>query len=137
MKKTGIIGLLTLLSFCLRGYSQTAPALQIKQPFVAQTIAAGTNAVSPIYTLGAISGNFSAQIEVTGGGSVTLTYECSIDGNSFVSLGTIFSAFTATNGPAADGKDVQEFYPETSRFLRLRAEAATSNMVVTTTLAIQ
>jgi len=135
MYKKIAVGIVSLLSvFCLEA------AVLSKPVFAAQSIASGTNAVSSIISIGqlsGLSGNFALQITVTGSGSVDVTYEVSVDGANFVAGGTIFDDFTATSGPGANGKDVKEFYPETSLYIRFRATASTDTVVVTAIAAIQ
>jgi hypothetical protein len=115
-------------------------AVVSKPLFASQVVVAGTTNTSPIISLGQLSelnGNFAVQIAVTGGGTVDLKYEVSVDGSNFIERGTIFNDFAATNGPSANGKDVEDFSPETSLYLRFKVIAATSNMTVTATAAVQ
>jgi len=135
MKKVLISGFLAL--FVWVAYAQNPVVSKIV--FSSEAVASGTNAVSSIISLGLMKpdGSFAAQITVTGDGTVDFTYECSIDGASFVEGGTIYDDFSVTSGPGSDGKDVKEFYPETSKYIRFRAAATTSNMVVSASVAIQ
>jgi hypothetical protein len=115
-------------------------AVVSKPLFAAQVVTAGTTNTSSIISLGQLSGlegNFALQLTVTGGGTVDLKYEVSVDGTNFVEGGTVFDDFAVTSGPGANGKDVKEFYPETSLYIRFKVIAATSNMTVTAIAAIQ
>lgn len=92
-------------------------------------------------------GNWSAQIIVTGPGTITnLALEASNNGVDFsrpmlstgARMGYIASSFATNSGAAADGKDVIQFAPPVARFYRLTASEAGIGAVTTTvTVAAQ
>lgn len=70
-----------------------------------------------------VAGYFSAQLQVSGAGSVKVEYQVSVNGTDYVEPTTasdLFSGFVATSGPGSDGKAVVSFSPVVARYLRLK-----------------
>jgi len=84
---------------------------------------------------------YSLQITVTGDGNITVIYEVSNDGVTYVNptgATAIFTAFAKTSGPGSDGKSLLAFTPPLARFLRIKATEQNSNTVILSAwLAIQ
>jgi hypothetical protein len=70
-----------------------------------------------------VAGYFSAQLQVSGAGSVTVEYQVSVNGTDYVeptNASDLFSGVGATGGPGADGKAIVSFSPVVARYLRLK-----------------
>ena len=112
--------------------------------FNAETITKNTTEYSSAIDLNQRDavGSFSVQVAVTGDGVLTLNFQVSNDGATFrtpTGSSAIFTSFTKTSGPSADGKAIYTFSPPIARFLKLAAtETGTAaDAVLTATLAIQ
>lgn len=103
-----------------------------------------TTNVSPVIGLDyfkpenfAYSVQISATNSITNSGVLTLKYEISNDGTTFPISSNICTTFSQTNSPSGDGQHIYFFTPGISRYLRLRASAATTNINLKVFLAIQ
>lgn len=84
-------------------------------------------------------GFFSLQIAVTGDGTLKGEYQVSNDGVTYVEptgATDIFSGFTKTSGPGADGKDLFSFSPPLALFVKIvLTETGGGDSVVATAIA--
>ena len=113
----------------------------VNKIFNAITITASGVARSvPIELPHHLEGFFSLQIELTGSGTAKFEYSISNDGETFITQSAaadqIVSGFTATSGPASDGKDVISFEPEVTKKMKIVCtETGTSDSVTITVTA--
>jgi len=111
----------------------------VKKVFDAEAIVAGGDATSVVIDLGGVTSNpesFGLQVELTGSGTATFEALVSNHTADFIrpsAQPVIKSGFTATSGPASDGKDAFSFSIVPSRFLEIKVtETGASDAIAVT-----
>lgn len=92
--------------------------------FDAEEIAASESYTSSAIDLTHTKGYFSIQYEITGDGTLTISYLLSNDGTNFMLPSTgsnIGTSLTKTSGPGSGGKDIIAFTPVLANFIKFKA----------------
>jgi hypothetical protein len=103
--------------------------INVANVFTARSIAAGQSVVSQRYDNAHIDGYYSAQATIHSGvGTITIWAEMSNNGADFlVPTGeTAIGSVNNAGGPMGNGKDIIEFSPVMSQFIRFRVESTGS-----------
>jgi len=106
--------------------------LTLRPVFAAKSVPAGTTVYSEAFDIqspvSGENGNFSAQLVITGDGTLAVGYVCSNDGITYLAAedtysGTIYTpiatALTKTSGPVADGNVMIGFKPQFARYYKM------------------
>jgi hypothetical protein len=89
-----------------------------------------------------IEGDFSVYVEASGGGTATLEYVVSWDGETWFEpsgVDDVAVGFTATSGPGSDGKDAFGFIPVAAPYVGVRATetGATDSVTISAKLSVR
>ena len=88
-----------------------------------ETAVAAGHSYSPVtINTEGLEGFFALQGQIEGGGAARIEYQTSADGAAFTEpqgARDIIEGFTATSGPASDGRFYVQFEPDFCRYLRI------------------
>ena len=108
----------------------------------AEEIDASGSYTTSVIDLAQTRGYFSIQYEITGDGTLILSYTMSNDGTNYLlpsGSSTIATGLTKTSGPGGDGKDILPFTPPVAKFIKFVATetSTTDSATITMYHAIQ
>ena len=81
-------------------------------------------------------GNFAGQLLVSGAGNVDIDLYTSINGTTFVKSRNLFEAASATDGPAADGEQLESLGMEVCMKFKFKATEKSGTDAATVSLWI-
>ena len=101
-------------------------------------LAAGKSVESQVFDVNLMRplGNFAGQLLVSGAGNVDIDLYTSINGTTFVKSRNLFEAASATDGPAADGEQLESLGMEVCLKFKFKATEKSGTDAATVSLWI-